>query len=319
MTYLGDTMTERFRFLDALTFSVRAVAWRPVHIAFYLGAVTVLYFLSYAWVASDAGVAFMTSYAQSTADMAQGHYGAGSSTIGLLMLGSMLMGVIMLAGGYRVLSAEKPAAWLPLQVGLDELRVAAVYLFVMALTIGLMMIMVVVLSIAAVVFAVALGPTLSSGASPDPTQAVLAMIVLMAVLMLPLGYIGGRISVCFALTIRDRRLRLGGWKASKGAGMQLLFAHLIIYGVVMGVQIALMPDLWTLMASGLTNPEIASDPAHMTELMAAATQGPSAFALPFQAVSMLLLLGPTAAVAAWDSRKSIAASDDAGAQPGSAQ
>jgi hypothetical protein len=294
---------EQFRFLDALTFSARAVAWRPVHVLFYLAAVSLLYAAYYAWTASDAGLAFLGSYAQSTTEMAQGQYGNFGAMYGLIMLASMLAGVAFMAGGYRVLVGQKPLAWLPLQLGLDEVRIAGVYLFVLAVTLGLMFAMMIVLVIAMIVFAIVLAPILSSGGEPSPAVAVAVAILAGLLLALPFVYVAGRISVCFPLTIRDRKLSLGGWKASKGAGMQLLFSHLVIYTLALMVQFALMPDMWTMIVASMTDPSLAGDPDYMTEVMANATSARSMWGLPLQAAILFLVLGPTAAVAAWDARK----------------
>ena len=63
-------MTEKFRFLDALTYGIRALFWRPVRAVAYIAAIALLYAAYYMWAQSDAGISFFSGYMQSAAEVA---------------------------------------------------------------------------------------------------------------------------------------------------------------------------------------------------------------------------------------------------------
>tara|TARA_R110000868_G_scaffold193049_1_gene437687 strand:- start:112 stop:1083 length:972 start_codon:yes stop_codon:yes gene_type:complete len=303
-------MTDRFRFFDALTYGIRTLFWRPVRAVSYIAVVTVLSFGYYFWAQSDAGIGFFTGYMTATMDMAQGDFSSYGAYFGALMGVSTIASCVLIAGAYRVYVREQPALGLPLQLGADELRTFGYYLVVMGMMVGVMIAVMIVLIVLGLLIALLIAPLVGSGGG-DPSQAGLigglVGIGLMLPLMLVLGYVAGRVSVGFALVIRDRRISLDGWTASKGAGMQLLWAHVVIYMVMLVSQFLLAPGLMATAFSGFSNPGAIPDPDQMMASMANPYGPWLIIAVPLQTVLLFLLCGPTAAVANWDARKRAAA------------
>ncbi len=312
-------MTDRIRFFDALTYGIRTLFWRPMRAVAYIAMMSLLTYGYYMWAQSESGMAFFTGYMEATQTLAQGGFGNYGAYYSVFMAGSLVAGAVMLAAAFRVYMRDEPVLRLPVRLGLDELRSLGLYLVVMALMIGIMIVAVIALAIIGILIALLFAPLMGS-ADADPSQAVmvggLIGFVVMIPLMIGLGYIMGRVGVGFALTIRDRKVSLGGWKASKGAGMQLLWAHLVLYLLIMISQFVLAPGLMETAFSGVTNPGVLPDP----QLMAASMANPYGdwliIAVPLQTVMFFLLLGPSAAVANWDSRKRAAA--EAAAAPAAA-
>lgn len=311
-------MTERFRFFDALTYGIRTLFWRPVRALAYIAVVSALSFVYYFWAQSDAGIAFFTGYMNATLMMAQGDFGSYGGYFGALMGASIIASCVMIAGAYRVYVRDQPVLRLPLQLGLDELRTFGFYLIVLGMMVGIMLAVMIVLIILGILFTILLSPLMGSGSS-DPSQAALigglVGFGVMIPMMLILGYIMGRVSVGFALVIRDRRISLDGWSASKGAGMQLLMAHLVIYVVMIASQFLLAPELMAAAFSGFSNPGVMPDPDQMMASMANPYGPWLIIAVPLQTVLLFLLCGPTAALANWDTRKRAAAEAAAAPAP----
>lgn len=303
-------MTERFRFFDALTYGIRTLFWRPVRALAYIAVVAALSFVYYFWAQSEAGIGFFTGYLNATLEMAQGDFGSYGGYFATLMGGSIIASCVMIAGAYRVYVRDQPALRLPLQLGLDELRTFGFYLILLGMMVGVMLAVMIVLIILGILFAILISPLIGSGSS-DPSQAALVGGLVgfgvMIPTMLVLFYIIGRVSVGFALVIRDRRISLDGWSASKGAGMQLLMAHLVIYIVMIASQFLLAPELMATAFSGFSNPGAMPDPDQMMASMANPYGPLLIIAVPLQTVLLFLLCGPTAAVANWDTRKRAAA------------
>ena len=304
-------MTERFRFFDALTYGIRTLFWRPVRALAYIAVISLLSYGYYAWMQSDAGMEFFAGYLQSTQDMVQGDFGSYGGDFALLMGGSIIYSCIMIAGAYRVYVRDEPVLRLPLQLGFDELRTFGVYLLVLLLSLVIMLLGTIVLSIVIGILAfiaVQLGLNFgSAGGSQGAAAAFILGLLISVPLMLFYVYAGGRLMVGLALTIRDRRFRLGGWKASKGAGMQLLWAHILLYLVMIGLTILLSPGLVEIVTLAMTDPAAMQDP----DVMMAMSTNPYGdliwLAIPVQLALTFLLFGPTAAVANWDARKRAAA------------
>ncbi|SDM02313.1 hypothetical protein [Maricaulis salignorans] len=303
-------MTDRFRFFDALTYGIRTLFWRPVRALSYIAVVTLLSFGYYLWAQSDAGIAFFTGYMNATMDMAQGDFSSYGGYFAALMGVSMIISCVLIAGAYRVYVREQPALSLPLQLGADEIRTFGFYLVLLGMMIGVMLAVVIAMFILIIVFTLLLAPLLGSGGG-DASQAGLiggfVGIAVMFPLMLALGYVMGRASVGFALVIRDRRISLDGWTASKGAGMQLLWAHVVIYIVMLASQFLLAPGLMETAFSGATQPGVMPDPEQMAASMINPYGHWLIIAVPLQTTLLFLLCGPTAAVANWDARKRAAA------------
>jgi hypothetical protein len=298
-------MSDQFRFFDALTYGVRTLFWRPVRAIAFIAAMSVIYGAYYLWAQTDDGIAFFTGYIQSSMMLAQGSSGDFFGNIGIIMAASLISGSIMAAGAYRVFIRER--SLLPIQFGLDELRTMALYVIVTVMMFGITLVAMLVLGILVFILMLVISPILSIGESSDPAQAAmyggLVGLVVMLPVMLLFGYVFGRISVSFVLTIRDRKISLGGWNASKGAGLQLLFSHIVIYVVLIIVQFLLAPDLMATAMSGMTDPAAMANMDAMVASMVNPYGDMLVFALPLQMAFLFLFFGPTAAVAAWDSRK----------------
>ncbi|WP_417491503.1 hypothetical protein [Maricaulis sp.] len=311
-------MTERFRFFDALTYGIRTLFWRPARALAYIAVVTVLSFGYYFWAQSDAGIAFFTGYMDATLDMAQGDFSSYGGYFATLMGVSMIVSCVLIAGAYRVYVRDQGGLGLPLQLGADELRTFGFYLLLLGMMIGVMLGVVILMFILIILLTLLLSPLLGSGGG-DPSQAGLigglVGVGVMIPLMLVLGYVMGRISVGFALVIRDRRISLDGWTASKGAGMQLLWAHVVIYIAMLASQFLLAPGLLETALSGVTQPGVMPDPDQMAASMINPYGHWLIIAVPLQTTLLFLLCGPTAAVANWDARKRAAAEAAAAPPP----
>lgn len=302
-------MTERFRFFDALTYGIRTLFWRPVRALAYIAALSVLYGAYYLWAQSAAGIGFFAGYMQSAAALAQGDSGSFAGYFAALMGVSMIVSSVVIAGVHRVYLREEPALRLPLQLGLDELRTLGAYVLIVLIDTGIMILSLIPVAILLLLLRFVPGIGDSIGAASDSSSTATAVVILM-IIMIPLMffylYVLGRLSVGLALTIRDRKFRLGGWKASKGAGMQLFWAHLVLYLVLLGMVIVLSPDMMSIMTASMSGPEAMQDPAVMAAM--ANPYGALVWlAVPLQALMVFLVFGPSAAIANWDALKRAAA------------
>lgn len=307
-------MTERFRFLDALTYGIRTLFWRPVRALAYIAALTALTYGYYTWAQSEAGQAFFTGYMDASLAMAAGDFASFGAAFGSLMTGSLIAGCVVIAGAYRVYVREQPALRLPVQLGFDELRTLGVYLMLVLIGTGIMIASMIPLVIVSLVIGAVAGAT----GSPNEVAGVLSALIGLVVII-PLTafyfYVFGRLAVGFALTIRDRKFRLGGWKASKGAGMKMMLAHLVLYIILVIAQFALSPWLMQNVLGSLTDPAMTRDTARMAAMMANPYGDTLWLAVPVQMFLTFLLFGPTAAVANWDARKRAAAEAAPAAEP----
>lgn len=307
-------MTEKFRFFDALTYGVRTLFWRPMRVLLLLATLSLLAIAYYMWAQSDAGMAFFTGYMESTLAVSQGNFSNPGGGFGLIMGASLISGSVVIAAALRVYVRDQPVLRLPVQFGTDEVRTLGLYLVMMALMMALWMIVMIGVVILVMVVVMAFGPGFAGGgdaaAGPEPATIYAAAIagVLVAIpILLAFGYVCGRVAVSFALTIRDRKFSLGGWKASKGAGMQLMFAHFILYGLLVATQFLFAPGIMETAFSGMAHPGVMPDPAVMAAAMANPYGDWMMLAVPVQLVLTFLLFGPIAAVANWDARKREAA------------
>ncbi|WP_339746688.1 hypothetical protein [uncultured Maricaulis sp.] len=312
-------MTERFRFFDALTYGIRTLFWRPVRALAFIAALSALYAAYYLWAQSAAGIGFFAGYMQSATQMAQGDFGSFGGYFAALMGVSMILSSVVIAGVHRVYIREAPAMRLPLQLGFDELRTLGVYILIVLIDTGIMLLSLIPVAFLLLLlrFIPGIGDFLGAAGDPNsPAAAVGIMMIIMIPLMFFYLYVIGRLSVGLALTIRDRKFRLGGWKASKGAGMQLFWAHLVLYLVLIGIVIVLSPNMMSVMTASMSGPEAMHDPA----VMAAVANPYGALiwlAIPLQALMIFLVFGPSAAIANWDARKRAAAEAPAiGVAPG---
>ena len=287
-------MSDRLSFFDILTFPVRVFRWRPIHVLVYLAAVTVIYYIYYAWSASPAGLAFYTRYAEATALAAAGQSGAYLGLLGINMLVTLLASAIMTAGGYRIMVRDPVRPFRPLGIGADEIRILGGMLSM----IGLFFVLAIGLSIALSIVVAVLGVVFAALGAASAQEAGMALAGLMAVvLIIAISYVLGRFAVCLPQSIADRRFGFSGWAASKGFGRALFGAHFIIVLATSVVQLALAPDLlqntMTESAGG------AVDIAAMAQAMSRPYGVLTFLVAPLQAVGVFYLLGPTAAVVSW--------------------
>ena len=287
-------MSDRLSFFDILTFPVRIFRWRPIHVLVYVAAVTLAYYIYYAWSASPAGLAFYTRYAEATAAAIAGQPGAYLGLLGINMLVSLLVSAILMAGGYRIMVRDPVPPFRPLGVGADEIRILGGILSM----IGAFFILAIGLSIVLAIAVAVLGVLFAATGAASAEQAGTALAGLMAVVLLAaIGYVLGRFSVCLPQSIADRRFGFSGWAASKGFGLHLFGAHFIILLATSVIQLALAPDLlqnaMTESAGGT------ADIAAMAQSMSRPYGALTIVAAPFQAIAMFFLLGPTAAVVSW--------------------
>lgn len=304
-------MTEKFRFLDALTYGIRTLFWRPVRAAAYIAAIAVLYAGYMAWMQSESGQAMFADYLLSTQSLAQGRFDGDAGLFAAIIAGSVLFSLVTIAGAYRVFVRDEPVWRLPVQLGFDELRTFGVYILISLIGIGVMLLSMIPVFI---LFGVAGFITAQMGVNLDTADqtatATLGAVLVIFVLvpwMLFYFYVLSRLSVGLALTIRDRKFRLGGWNASKGAGLQLLFAHIVLYIALFAAQFALAPDMAAMVITAMTDPMAAQDPAVMASIATNPYGSALWLAIPVQTLMSFLLFGPTAAVANWDARKRAAA------------
>tara|TARA_R110000868_G_scaffold51823_7_gene163873 strand:+ start:7978 stop:8946 length:969 start_codon:yes stop_codon:yes gene_type:complete len=304
-------MIEKFRFLDALTYGIRTLFWRPVRAAAYIAALSLLYAAYYMWAQSDAGMSFFSDYMQSAAEVATGGSGSFGGQVAALMAGAAIFSCAMIAGAYRVYVRDEPALRLPLQIGFDELRMLGVYILTGLIFMGVMLLAMIplMLIIMAVIFlATQAGVDFSAAAStPSAAPGIGLILGVMVPMVLFEVYVFGRLSVGFALAIRDRKFRLGGWNASKGVGLKLAWAHLALYLVMMLVIALLSPTMISTMMTAMTDPAALQDPAAMAAVTVNPYGNAAWLAIPVMSTMTFLMFGPTAAVANWDARKRAAA------------
>jgi len=297
---------EKFSFFDALTYGVRTLFWRPIRSLLFIAAMSLIYYVYFLWAQSGAGMAFYTGYAESTTELIAGNYGSYFKSMGLMMVGSMIVGCIMLAGAYRVYVRDEPIYGLPVQLGADELRTFGVYIAITIILVGIMMVAMIPLVILVMILSFIVGSVMGGGTA-DPAMASTMGGMIGIIAMLPLMffvfYAMGRLSVSLAMTIRDKKFRLGGWQASKGVGLQLLSAHIVLYLVMIIIQFSLMPGYWATLTQSMTDPMAMQDSAAMMEMMTNPYGDNLLLILPIQMLTSFLLFGPTAAVANWDARK----------------
>lgn len=283
-------MTNRTSFMEMLTYGFRTLFWRPVHSAVFIAVFGLIMIGYYTWAQSPGGMAFFMGYAEASLGLSTGAIGPYFAALGQMLLVGLVFGAVHYASGYRVLVREDAKPFLPIQLGRDELNFLLLFLVVGLILIGIGLVGVIIGGIAGVALALAL-----SGGDPD--GAVYAGFVTGILVMLPVLYFVGRIAVSFPLSIKQRRFTLGGWKASKGMGWSLFFAHLAIYVVLMLVQFVLAYDV---MMASFT---LGADPSAIpdAEVLAAQMANPVGdliwIAGPVQSVLALLMMGPTAAIA----------------------
>ena len=287
-------MSERVSFGEMLSFGFRTLFWRPLHSLILIAIVSAITFAYFAWAQSPSGIAWTAGYMEASLGLSVGDYGPYLSMVGTTLIVSILANSIYYCGIYRVMLREDPKPWLPFQLGADEARfVLLVVVFVAVGIVSLLGVMLVILIVGFVLGLLTMG---GSGPMDGVLTAVLGLLALV-LMVFPMTYVLGRFAVSFPLSIKQRRLSLGGWSASKGLGWSLVGAHILLYIVILVVQFILMGDVimanFEMAASGqsvLSDDYIARLANPYGDLLYPA--------VPVLAVLMFVLLGPTAAIAA---------------------
>jgi hypothetical protein len=118
----------------------------------------------------------------------------------------------------------------------------------------------------------------------------------LALIWATLLYVAGRIGVSVPISIRRGRFSFEGWSASKGQGLSLLGAHLIIMAVSISIQIAFGFNQVSI-GFQITQP----GPDVSSQDFAASMGNPYGvfvvLMVPLLVVLNILALGPTAAIA----------------------
>lgn len=293
-------MNETVPFWEMLTHGFRALVRRPVHAVILIVIASAAMIAYYTWVQSPGGLAWMRSYMDATAALSQGELMPFLSALIIPILAGIGIAMIAYSGAYRFLVREKSKIWLPFQIGADELRVlgvtVGVTLLVLAISAGYLLILGLIgLIIGLFIDLFIEGVSNGAGGIVDLFVAVTGIILFIPALV-GLIYVTGRVSVSYPLSIKEKRLTLGGWKASKGQGWALLGAHLVLFVVSTIIQFFLVGDM--MMASfemgaggtGLSDDQLA--------LMANPYGDGLYIAAPAYIVILIAMLGPTAAVAA---------------------
>lgn len=290
-------MSERASFGEILTYGFRTLFWRPVHSIILIAVASLAMIAYYTWAQSPAGQEFMLGYTAATMDPANIDLGAYFNFMGIMAFGGMVIGAVLYAGIYRLLVRENPTAWLPFQLGRDELN-----MFLGVIILGIIMIGVMIAAaLAAFIVLLVLSFLLAAVLSGNPEAVGMAggamAFVVMILLFVPVCYVIGRVSVSLPLSIKERRFSLGGWSASKGMGGSLLGAHILIVVLYVFVQLALS---WELMAASFQMGLEGStySPEELAQLMANPFGNLIYIAAPIYMVMYIVMLGPTAAIAA---------------------
>ncbi len=292
-------MNDRLSFTDILTYGFRTLFWRPIHAAIYIGFWSLVLFAYYSWAQSDGALAYFESYAQSTVDVMQGNFAAYLAFVGQWMVIGLGIGAVYYAGAYRIMVREDPKPWLPVQIGLDELRMIG--LFFVMIVFGLAFFLVAGLAFGLLAIVVTLlTSALFGGVEAGAGAAFAGLIsVLAALCIYVVGFWAmGRFAVSIPLSIKQRRFSLGGWRASAGKGWSLFFAHLLIYLGIIAIQLLLT---WELMSASFQQgmgPGYAIPPEELAQRMANPFGVWLIIAAPIQMLMAMLMLGPTAAIAA---------------------
>lgn len=288
-------------FIGMLTYGVRTLYWRPVHVAVLVLVASVVMYGFYTWSQSDAGIGFYMDFAEANLAMMLGDMTSYFSYMGQMLLVSLIVGSIFYAGAYRVMLRESPLVWLPFQLGADELRFIGLFVLMAALYLGITLAAGLIMGIIMLVlgFLVAMATSGSMGGSGS--EAVLATLIGLAIVvpvMIVVFYILGRVSVSFPLSIKQRRFSLGGWSASRGIGWSLLLAHVVVYIAVLAVMMIFSwQSMMNYFAQSL-DPQAIPEIDEMARQMANPYGSMMLIAVPIQTLTTFLLLGPTAAIAA---------------------
>lgn len=291
-------MSERATFFDMLSFGAGTLIRRPLHAIVLIGVATAVMLLYYAWMQTPSGQAWMIGYLEASTGLADGRADAYFATVGPVLLISFAVTAIYYCGIYRLMLRENAKAWLPFQIGADEIRFAGLALLLALAILLITLVFALIAGVLGVLAAMFLVPNGGNGAGMiGSLGAVIVWAGLGLLMALPIAYFAGRFAVSIPLSIKQGRFAFPAWSASKGAGLPLLFAHLAIGILLVVVQLVLAGgamlasmEMGASLQTGLTEDQIArlANPYGDWVYLAA----------PLQVLMAFLLLGPTAAVAA---------------------
>ncbi len=293
-------MSGKPSFIGMLTYGVRTLFWRPVQSLVYIAVVSVGYAAYYMWAASEGGSDFFSRYAMAMTPAGMSDLGGFFEQIGVLMLMSFILGTIMYGAAFRVMVRENVRPWGVFQLGRDELNMFGLILLIGLIMIGITIIASIVMGILIFILSLLLIPVMAGGGDAASSMQAATMFGMLSGLLIfiPIAYFAGRFGVSLPLSIKRKRFTMDGWKVSKGAGVSMLLAHLVIYLLMMAVQFVLAPDLMQMSFGMSANQAGVIDVDEFTRLMSNPYGGMVYIAVPIQALMSLLMLGPVSAVAA---------------------
>jgi|GEM_PF-2231273 len=291
-------MSGRATFVDMMAFGLGTLVRRPVHAIILIGVASAAVLGYYLWIQTPSGQAWFTDYMMASTGLADGRAGAYFAAVGPVLLISFAVTAIYYCGIYRLMLRENPKAWLPFQIGADEIRFVGLALLIALVLLVIMVICALITGALGFVAAILLVPNSGNGAGMIGSLAAAIVWAGLGLLMaFPIAYFAGRFAVSLPLSIKQRRFAFPAWPASKGAGLPLLFAHLMVFIALVVVQLFLAGDAL------LVGMEMTADPqTGLTGDQIARLANPYGdlvyVAAPLQVLLAFLLLGPTAAVAA---------------------
>ncbi|WP_300529966.1 hypothetical protein [Maricaulis sp.] len=291
-------MTSEFRIFDAMFFSVKRFGERPLAFLVFIASVIIVPWAVFAGLEIVTGQGYLERIEVLYSEMMLVEASSGGLDMvsfvqlwGELMLIQLVIGTVVFAGLNRLLVRDTVNVFLPLQLGLDELRYLVLHLFVIAISIVVM----IGLFIVMIPLSMIMLPLMAGGMqSGDPLMTIIGALAIQLPVMAIGLYIYARILPVYTLTTRDRRLRLGAWKATSGVGVKLFLAlglpYLVLTAVILGVQFSIMPtEIWQSgnVAAGETIAQFVWSPAYLV-------------LLGLYGVMLFILSGPAAYVAVRD-------------------
>ncbi|WP_019961643.1 hypothetical protein [Woodsholea maritima] len=293
-------MSERVAFIDMMSHSFVVFKRRPLNTLFFIAFYSCLMLAYNLWLSSSSGQGFLLGYAQSLNALSAGK-GAGSyfSYIALIYPVLFLFSVIYYAAAYRLLVRDNLKISLPVQLGLDEVRIFFASLAVAAVMLCVMIALAIVMSLVTLALTLALSPLMGDAQPPTVMMSLIILLIVIPVYAV-LIYVMGRFGVSLPLSIKFRRLTLSGWSSSKGMGWSLFSAHLVMVIALVVLQfIVFMP----LMMSSIELATVGAntDEAHMAQMVNIMSNpfGNFTYVLtPLMTLFTLIVLGPTSAIAA---------------------
>lgn len=292
-------MSERFSILGAMFFSITMLVKRPIHFIVFFASITLLPWLAAMGFEAMTGQNLLLLIGEwfqaKIIALSDPDASTAMNLSGFLQLWSTIMLVylglltIVYAAVNRILVRERATWWLPLQLGMDELRYLVVHLVIFAISIVVMIGSVILMIPLSFITAAVSGPMLSSG---DVGSIMMIGLIIQLPIIVLMLYVYGRLLPMYTLTTRAGKIRLDSWSVTSGQGLKILVATGVPYLVMLALTFWIQADLM----AQITNPnEVMDFTAVFTDTRM----------LSLHAVSLLLtfvLMGPNAYVAVWNAR-----------------